>query len=454
MVATDPPAATSVSDGMTPNERRKLPLLGGASPAAPLAAEARACDRDTRPAYAVWEITLRCDLGCIHCGSRAGKARPDELSTEECLDMVAQMADLGVQEVSLIGGEAYLRDDWDVIAKSVVDQGMLCGIVTGGRNLTDERVKRARDAGVDGMSVSIDGLEKTHDALRGAKGSHAAALRALERLAEHGLSHSVNSQINRRNLHQVPELLELIAPYGIHAWQVQFTVAMGRAADHAHLLLQPYDMLLLMPVLGSLRSRLDELGIRIWPGNNLGYYGPFEGWLRSDMPDGHNESCSAGRHTLGIEANGDIKGCPSLPTADYVGGNIREHRLKDVWERAEALRFNRGRTVDDLWGYCRSCYYAESCLSGCTWTSHVLFGRRGNNPYCHHRALELLAQGKRERLERTTEAAGAPFDHGHFELTTESWPEASRLWAESLARCTPRDTSLLRRFIEENGCID
>src|SRR5690606_14475474 len=69
--------------------------------------------------YVVWEITLACDLGCRHCGSRAGKAREHELSTEECLDVVRQLADLGVREVTLIGGEAYLREDWDVIAKAI-----------------------------------------------------------------------------------------------------------------------------------------------------------------------------------------------------------------------------------------------------------------------------------------------------------------------------------------------
>jgi radical SAM protein with 4Fe4S-binding SPASM domain len=139
-------------------------------------------------------------------------------------------------------------------------------------------------------------------------------------------------------------------------------------------------------------------------------------------------SCGAGRLTLGLEANGDVKGCPSLPSADYVGGNIRDHSLRDIWERSEPLRFTRTRTVDDLWGRCRSCYYAEACLAGCSWTTHVLFGKTGNNPFCHHRALELLAEGKRERLVRTQAPEGTPFDFGRFEIIEEPWPE------EDLAR--------------------
>ncbi len=95
------------------------------------------------PLYCVWEITLKCDLGCKHCGSRAGKTRPEELSTEACLDVVSQLSKLGVREVTLIGGEAYLREDWDQIAQAISDQGMVCGITTGARNLTPERIERA-----------------------------------------------------------------------------------------------------------------------------------------------------------------------------------------------------------------------------------------------------------------------------------------------------------------------
>jgi MoaA/NifB/PqqE/SkfB family radical SAM enzyme len=69
----------------------------------------------------VWELTLQCDLACRHCGSRAGRKRPDELSTEEALDLVRQMAELGTKEVTLIGGEAYLREDWVTVAKAIRD---------------------------------------------------------------------------------------------------------------------------------------------------------------------------------------------------------------------------------------------------------------------------------------------------------------------------------------------
>ena len=82
-------------------------------------------------------------------------------------------------------------------------------------------------------------------------------------------------------------------------------------------------------------------------------------------------------------------------------------------------RFTRDRTTADLWGFCAGCYYADECRAGCTWTAHVFFGRSGNNPYCHHRALEHAKRGLRERLVQVARGNGAPFDHGKFEIVVE-----------------------------------
>jgi radical SAM protein with 4Fe4S-binding SPASM domain len=415
---------------------RSLPIAPTALPSKrhlPLAGASRPIDERWRPIYAVWEITLRCDLACRHCGSRAGRTRPDELTTEEALDLVRQMAELNTKEVTIIGGEAYLRDDWTQIARAIRSYGMECTMTTGGRGMTPERAREAREAGIQSVSVSVDGLEEMHDQLRAVKGSWRSAFDAIKNLRAAGVHVSANSQFSRPALRQMPELFELLVAAGIHSWQVQLTVAMGRAADEPELLLEPYQMLEVMPMLARLKKRADGARVRIWPGNNVGYFGPYETLLRGTLPRGHMASCGAGRSTLGIEANGDIKGCPSLPTAEYVGGNVREHSLKDIWERSEPLRFTRDRTVNDLWGYCRDCYYNDTCRAGCSWTTHVLLGRPGNNPYCHHRALELLREGKRERVVRVEAAPGLPFDNGRFEIVLEDWPEGELERARQLA---------------------
>jgi radical SAM protein with 4Fe4S-binding SPASM domain len=106
----------------------------------------------------------------------------------------------------------------------------------------------------------------------------------------------------------------------------------------------------------------------------------------------------------------------------YAGGNVRDLTIEDIWNHSEALHYGRLRSAESLWGFCRGCYYADVCRGGCTWTADSLFGRPGNNPYCHHRVLELEKQGVRERVVKRREAPQESFAIGAFELIEEPLP--------------------------------
>lgn len=101
------------------------------------------------------------------------------------------------------------------------------------------------------------------------------------------------------------------------------------------------------------------------------------------------------------------------------GWQFGESKLETLSEDGGELGKLSRRTKDDLWGYCATCYYAEECLAGCTWTSHAILGRPGNNPYCVHRQLELAKEGIRESIRKVEAAPGKPFDYGRFELVHE-----------------------------------
>lgn len=380
------------------------------------------------PVHVVWEITLACDLKCLHCGSRAGRRRENELSTEECLDVIASLSRLGTREVSLIGGEAYLRKDWTELIKAIRAHGMYCAIQTGGRNLTPERLARAVQAGLNGVGVSLDGLAPLHDKVRNVPGSFDKALDTLRRARAHGLATSVNTQIGATTMPDLPALMETILDVGATHWQTQLTVAMGNAADHDELLLQPYQLDALMPLLADLYRRGLDRGLLMAVGNNIGYFGPYEHvWRGLGDERVHWTGCSAGQTVIALEADGTVKGCPSLATVGFAGGNVRDLSLEDIWRTSEAIHFGRLRSVDDLWGFCRTCYYADVCRGGCTWTAHSLLGKPGNNPYCHYRVLELKKQGLRERIAKLEEAGPASFAVGRFDLVTERASDGERI---------------------------
>ncbi|MCA9570954.1 MAG: radical SAM protein, partial [Myxococcales bacterium] len=192
------------------------------------------------PVYAVWELTIRCDHACAHCGSRAGSfQRPGELDRETALATARELARLGTREVTLIGGEAYLSPHCLPVIRELVGAGVRVTMQTGGLGMTPGRVARLKDAGLTGMGFSIDGPEDVHDVLRDRPGSFRAATDGLRAAVDAGLAVTANSQLNRLNRDRLEETGSLLKALGARAWRVQLTVPMGRAADRPEWILQP-----------------------------------------------------------------------------------------------------------------------------------------------------------------------------------------------------------------------
>jgi radical SAM protein with 4Fe4S-binding SPASM domain len=293
-----------------------------------------------------------------------------------------------------------------------------------------------KDAGFSFVSVSVDGLEESHDRQRGRQGSWKACFQTMSYLKEAGLLFGCNTQLNRLTAPEIPRLYEHVRAAGCASWQPQMTVPMGNAADNHWLLLQPVELLDLYPMLARVIYRSNAEGVEVMPGSSVGYYGPYDhvirahAYRRGQMWMG----CQAGLSAIGIEADGKVKGDPSLPTDAYTAGNIRQMPLRKILDEP-LMKINMGGGTPEgtkhLWGFCKTCKHAEICRGGCSWSTHVFFNRRGNNVYCHHRALEMQRKGRRERVVQKLMAIGKPFDNGVFEIIEEPfdapWPEPDPL---------------------------
>lgn len=392
-------------------------------------------ERNT-PRYVVWELTTLCDHACGHCGSRADKARENELDLAECLAIADQLVAMKTKEVTLIGGEAYLFDGVLQLIEHLTKLGIRTSIQTGGWGITPERARDLKSAGLRALGFSVDGTEATHDRLRSKTGSHARALQGIRAAADAGMVVASNTQVNPLTAPVLEETARLLHDTGVQVWRCQLTVPMGRAADEPEYILQPWQILDVLDTLGRLQIELAVETVtdgkpvtdtfNIVAGNNLGFYSPHEAILRSD-PGGkatYWQGCQAGVYTMSIESDGTIKACPSLPTAPYVGGNVRDVALADVWSTEPRLNFVQQRNTEELWGFCGTCEYGELCGAGCSFTAHCTMGRRGNNPFCYHRASTLRKQGERERLVQVLGGIGKRYDFGRFEIVREPWPQA------------------------------
>jgi radical SAM protein with 4Fe4S-binding SPASM domain len=359
-----------------------------------------------RPRTCVWELTLACDLRCGHCGSRAGKARPAELSTDECLRVVSQLAELGCERVTLSGGEPTMRPDWDTIGRALAVRGVQVNMVTNGAYRSEEAARaiagRARDCGLCNVGVSIDGPEPVHDRQRG-QGAFARALRGVSAFRQAGLSVGFTTTVDRRNLGRLEEVRQLAIDVGASLFRLQLAKPMGSMCEQRDAALRPEDLLELVPMLARMK-RCGEIAVAV--GDSIGYFGAPEEVLRGADGRGRRErwnGCQAGMQAIGLEADGGVKGCLSLQAKwgekdPFLEGNVRERSLADIWTAPEAFAFNRRFSPDSLTGGCAGCRHARECRGGARCVSSAFHGTLTEDPYCYHRVSEQLVQLRRRKV--------------------------------------------------------
>ena len=333
------------------------------------------------PRFCVWEITLRCNAACIHCGSSAGSPRPAELDSREALELCDDMAVLGVERVTLSGGEPLLRADWPDIAGRLRQWGILVDMISNGIALDAAAARFIASLGLRGVSLSIDGPEEVHDRLRGKAGAFRAALEAVGRLRSEGVPVGAVTQINRLNVDRLEELERLLAEAGVKGWQLQLTMPAGRCREHEDLPLGP------AAVPAVIRFTLDAGERRripiIYAADNIGWMGSWEPVIRSTTqpPKNFYCGCQAGLSVVGIASNGDVRGCLSLPEA-FNEGSVRRRKLQDIWNDGDAFGYNRKFREEDLSGWCASCALRRVCRGGCKCLAYTTTGGLSQNTYC------------------------------------------------------------------------
>ena len=363
------------------------------------------------PRQGVWEITLACNMRCRHCGSHAGKPRDDELSTEEALRVLGELAAAGCERLVLSGGEPLVRRDRPRIVEEGTRLGIGMKMITNGWCLDDAVARTAKDAGLSAVGVSLDGLEESHDFVRRSEGAYRRALGAIRAARGAGIPVAVVTHINKRSLPELDALHALLSAEGVYAWQVQLGNPAGELALHRDLTVEPRDLLTIIPAVARL---VQKGGLRVVPADNLGYYGPHERVLRTNSRYGLPTfaGCLGGKTHFGLESNGNLKACLSLPAArhgcsDYVEGNLRETSFADLWNGPNAFAFHRESRIEDLGGFCRTYEHARLCHGGCRW-SMTINGGGIDNPYCWHRVALEAAPRAAKSGRRMAAALAAP----------------------------------------------
>lgn len=331
------------------------------------------------PHSCVWELTLTCNMNCMHCGSRAGKARTDELTLEESLDISQQLIDMGLKRITLIGGEIFTNDFWHIVAKKFVDNGVSTNIITNAYLMGEKQLQQIRDSGIKMVCISLDGMENTHNKIRGRSDSFSRIKDAVKKIQNMGLQTSIVTTVMNLNIDELEDIYKFIVDSKIDAWQIQLATPMGNASDN-DLLIPPSRVPEIIKFIHSKR-KLGE--ILVMPGDDVGYYTKEEPELRGypGEPFIYN-GCMAGKYVVGIDSVGNVKGCESLYDDKFIEGNLRNESLETIWNKEGAFSYNRNFSVDKLTGSCAGCDMGRYCAGGCRQMCYFTTGEYYNNPYC------------------------------------------------------------------------
>lgn len=325
------------------------------------------------PEVAVWETTLRCNLRCSHCGSVAGDARTDELTTRECFSLIEQLADLGCKDVSLMGGEPLIRDDWQALGGCVKDLGMdLCMVSNG--ILVSKYIGAISGLDPKVVGISVDGMKEAHERIRG-KGTFDKTMKSVDLLLDKGIQTTLITTISQINFKDLPQMADMIKGRGCN-WQIQTAMPFGNFQRDLLVSEEDYYASAMFIAKQRINNRFEDLPV-------IGSH--CYGYFSKVLPGCKWDGCTAGIRSIGITSNGGIVGCLSMGNERFIEGNIRERPLKDIWEDPNSFAYNRKFTRKDLGPYCMKCRYGKKCKGGCNSVSISLTDRFHNDPYCFRR---------------------------------------------------------------------
>lgn len=318
------------------------------------------------------EVTHRCPLHCPYCSNPIElKRRENELSASQWLSVLEQASELGVAQVHLTGGEPLLRPDLESIVKGARAAGLYVNLITSGVGLTEARLSRLAEAGIDSIQLSLQAAsEELGNSIAGTR-VHNLKRQAAARIRASGLPLHMNVVLHRANLDQLEEIIELCVEWGAERLELANTQYYGWA-------LRNVDQLL--PLRGQLQAAeaayeraRERFGSRI---ELL--------WILPDYYESYPKPCMGGWGKLSLTVAPDGRVYPCTASAD-IGSlkfeNVKERDLAWIWHHSPS--FNAYRGMNWMPEPCRSCERRELDYGGCRCQAYLLTGDAGTtDPVC------------------------------------------------------------------------
>lgn len=320
---------------------------------------------DRAPLRVYWELTRACDLACRHCRAEAERRRrPDELSTQECLGVLASLAAAGppMPHVILTGGDPLKRPDLLRLVRGGTVLGLGIAVAPSATTRLDEAtVASLKQAGVEAMSLSIDGATAgPHDGMRQVPGCFDQTLAVARLIVDADIPLQINTLVTADTRPELPAIGDLVARIGASRWSLFFLISVGRgrtlrqisAAEAEETLGWIADNARRWPFVTTTTEAPHYRRILIQRMRAAGRTGA----EISASPVARGFGIRDGNGVMFIAANGDITPSGFLP---LVAGNVRTTDPLTIYR--EHPLFRALRDASSFGGRCGICTYRFVC---------------------------------------------------------------------------------------------
>ena len=319
------------------------------------------------PSVVAWEITRRCDLNCRHCrGAAKSHDYAGELKTDECYRVLDGIAAAGRPLIIFTGGEPMARPDvYDIVRYATAEKNLPAVMAPCGHLIDAETAPRLRDAGIAGISISLDSANaENHDAFRGVPGAFDASLRGIRHALDAGIRVQINTTVTKANVSELPGILDFAVDLGAGSFDMFFLVPTGRGSELRDLELSPdqYE-----DTLRWVCRAAADAPIRVKT-----TCAPYITRIVEEMDDAlggagdpakrpRATGCMAGRGFVFVSHRGELQPCGFF---DEPCGNLREADFDFGRVYRESTVFRNLRDLASYKGKCGHCGFVSTC-GGC-----------------------------------------------------------------------------------------
>jgi len=323
--------------------------------------------------YAVLcELTHRCPLSCPYCSNPVElEMKSKEIDTETWKRALSEAVKIGILQAHFSGGEPTARKDLEELIQHAASIGLYTNLITSGVLITEERLKKFYDAGLDHVQVSIQDTDpENSEKIAGYKG-HAKKLHTCGLIRKVGLPLTVNAVMHRQNLHNLKNMIDLAVELDAERLEVAQVQYYGWALKNQTAFLPTKEQL------DNATEIVEEARIRLKGILAIDYVVP-------DYYAKRPKSCMGGwgRQFLNITPAGKVLPCHAAESLNFLEfDNIKDKPLSWIWEHSEA--FNRFRGTSWMPEPCQSCDRREIDWGGCRCQAFALTGNENaTDPTC------------------------------------------------------------------------